>query len=804
VHSHEACVRAIDQHDIVVAFLDAAEGGTFQIGSATPEFVADLRNLDVLPPAGSPLPLPTITQVEVLTARSLGKPVIVFMTEDVNTRVDEDLALLRKGGLKLKRRSSSSPPLTDLLRSGSLVEILEHYEVPVGRIASARHLFFLDRIRKEAPNYITFYDKRRLGDLAGMLRSRLAGLIPVLIRQHAGDAQRRVQRDRGVLTLQSLRDLLESNLILEPPYELVSGSLPGTAPLYDVRGETPQELASAVQQGNNVLLLGDPGHGKSTAALLSFRELAKASRAGVKAQAPLFVKLRDLAFPDDAEVSWSAETFLRTVLALPSGRSRWPERLPLPQLQWCLFLDGADESRLSGSRLKSLIEGLPPGSRILLTCRSTVFDRLYSSSRKHFDAILRLRRWDKTQVQRYADALRVAGKDRAAALVEQNIDEATLADFVSIPLWLSMLAYLAERDSGSVRIRQAINTRRGYNLLRICATEVAQDEAERQGLDQGVSPDLQRIWRDVAWRLRKSRGDGRPLKWSTVRQSLGIQASSQFESAVLAVLDAPYGGEEVHGFFHEVFFEYWLAEYIVEQLSDTAVSPAQLAELFALHRSHVTNKLIRERIQAQEEASRIAARLREAYYEAGGLGHARHSARNQILYLIARIDTGEATRELLRTSWRTESDEFVKYAAAFSAALLGLEDVESEYALHLRDNPSADRLNRGYHLSYYGDTDPLNETAEVPEDTGASDALQTIIQLFKRLSRSEERHRHLRRIELFTIRRFLETGRAIPMDVQDPVGVIRDVERELQALSPSEFRDSALQEATRVLQLLGV
>src|SRR5258708_30637598 len=39
VHSHEACVRAIDQHDIVLAFADERQGGTFARWASSPEGV---------------------------------------------------------------------------------------------------------------------------------------------------------------------------------------------------------------------------------------------------------------------------------------------------------------------------------------------------------------------------------------------------------------------------------------------------------------------------------------------------------------------------------------------------------------------------------------------------------------------------------------------------------------------------------------------------------------------------------------------------------------------------------------------
>jgi hypothetical protein len=128
--------------------------------------------------------------------------------------------------------------------------------------------------------------------------------------------------------------------------------------------------------------------------------------------------------------------------------------------------------------------------------------------------------------------------------------------------------------------------------------------------------------------------------------------------------------------------------------------------------------------------------------------------------------------------------------------------VEDEYFKLLKDNQTTDRLNRGYHLSYYGDTEPVTETEATPDDDGTSDAARTIATLFRRLGRTEPRHRRLRRIELFTIFRFLETGRHIPADVVDPVAVLERVRTELKACPSSEFQRDALEEVDKILTVI--
>jgi hypothetical protein len=292
----------------------------------------------------------------------------------------------------------------------------------------------------------------------------------------------------------------------------------------------------------------------------------------------------------------------------------------------------------------------------------------------------------------------------------------------------------------------------------------------------------------------------RVLHLAQVRTSLSLVSDSALERAALSVLD--FIGDEIVGFFHEVFFDYWLAEYIVDRLVDSATTKQEIAGTFSLHRSYVTNKLVRQRIEGREDRAAVASRLRDAYDATGHLGSKEVFARNQIIYLTARIDSSDATRRFVRSIWHSNEPAFVRYAAAFSAAILDDTEVEDEYFRLLKQSHTTDRLNRGYHLSYYGDTEPVTEAEATPDDDGTSDAARTLATLFRRLGRTEARHRRLRRIELLTVRRFLETGRQIPAAVAEPAAVLETVRQDLSAGPSSDFQRDAIEEVEKILNLI--
>jgi hypothetical protein len=133
---------------------------------------------------------------------------------------------------------------------------------------------------------------------------------------------------------------------------------------------------------------------------------------------------------------------------------------------------------------------------------------------------------------------------------------------------------------------------------------------------------------------------------------------------------------------------------------------------------------------------------------------------------------------------------------------MGNKAVEAAYYASLRKLGAWDEINRGYHLYYYGDID-IDEGQVPPKDDGTSPAESTLRTLFHRLQRSQPEHLTLRRIELFTIRRFLETGRHLPADVSDPKAIVKSAATSANLHTfGREFVRSVEEEAGLVARLL--
>lgn len=798
IHSHSACVNAISAHDIVLAFADETEGGEFQVANAPQAMLEELQEREIIPPPGSSAPLPTIFQVEVMTARSLGKPTIVFIGKDMKAQIDQIITLLRQNQLDVRPRSTSPPNLEDLILAAKWDEIQGHFEVPAGRIKSFRQIAFLERVRKETPNFISYYDTGNQETFADEIRSRLSGVAETFIKEHIAFVNDKIQRKRDPLRTESLQDLINLRLIITSPFKLLSGEI--SPPLFSNENDKG-EIANSLIALRDVLLLGRPGLGKTTASLLTFRDLAEHARSQVEGLAPLYAgwrTLTDLHMGNAKNVGTVAD-FIRLLIGLPRGRPPWPSALRLPSKKWILVLDGLDESPLDRASLVTLIKVISEGATVLLSCREYDYERYLETVKHQFNLVIQLLPWEDQHVRQYLVALKAGGKQKAFDFIGNYLDRKELPDFISLPLWLSVLTYLAERSPAEQSVD--MRDRNDYELLRLCADAVAEDELERQHALGKSTEDLRSLLELSAWELQKARRERSTLRIPELERLLAVEESAPVGRAVFALLDTL--GDRVFGFFHQVFQEYWLAEFLVDRLVDTNVDAKQRAEYFSYQRSVVTNRFVRLRIKSSEDVPLISARLQEAIGTTDAVAQRALFAKNQLVYLLGRIDEGAENQSFLSSIWNSSSEsQFVKHSAAFGAIMLGDARIETEYYNLLSTSPNDDEMNRGYHLYYYGDID-APERAMPIVDPGQGDAELTLRRLFTRLSRSERRYLNLRRIEMFTMRRFLETKRPVPSDISDPRGIVQRAvaDARTHALS-DEYVEGVEKEAGLVLALL--
>lgn len=579
----------------------------------------------------------------------------------------------------------------------------------------------------------------RPGDIASAV-DYVTGRLPVLAvpapDQLTEYLNARLDRKRNLFDSQSVRDLLVRGLIVTPPYKVTSGQagvdagpLVGTSP-----GAAPGALANWVGQGKRVLLLGEPGIGKTTSGMIA---AAAALGAVAPGRTVLFVSLRDVAVPPGSSAEKLADSLVRGALGDLYERAPWPG--PLPS-DLDLVVDGLDEALLAVADAVPLVGALADRGPLLITCRLADFERALREISTAFDVIVRLEPWGENERAEFSAALRAVGREGAAAYVDRHGQREP--ELLSRPLWLACAAYAYEQ--GRLGESQPLDD---YALLFQCGEALAEEERSRSGLAAGVQ--LADWWARTAWEENRTGRAQRAVTVGELLDAAQVPNEERLRKAVQSQLDIQ--GGIVRGFHHDVFRDFWLARRIVTAVADPSVPPDHIGSLLRPQRTPVANKLVRAGLRQQPAIEATAARLRTAF----GLSDDTW-ARNQILYLLGRIDRSAVTRVFLAEQWNDPSLElFVRYSAGWAGALAGDAEIEAAFYSELQSNPKLDEMNRAYHRVYYDDSHV--ERVNVPRVDDGGPAGNAVHQLVERIKAHEPQHLALRRVELFTLLRFGQT-----------------------------------------------
>ena len=781
LHSHIACVHAIGQADIVIALVDESLGGEFQLQEAPPEMRSALVEAGIFESPDVTGHGVSITQVEVQVARFLKKPTLVFVPKEIEAEVQTLLGLLKGGDLKVSAKPGVLRSADVLISERKWDELNRDFVVPSGQIKTFGQLCFIESLRKEKPNFVNFYDRRCLEDLCARLDSALSNVATMLLNRHDISVTARFEKARSPLSKLSLQDLYSHGMILPPPARALSGPA--------VTSAVWEDLAKSLLDRKSVLLIGDPGLGKTTASFFTFKEVARQSTSSLVRSAALYASWLEIdVAPDDAG------QLIRRILGQTDQKEPWPERLPLPELQYVFVLDGLDEA-VERSKASNSVAKIGAEHPIFVSCRRADYERSFRSIDSCFNRIVELRPWGDVEIEQYIAALEASGFARGAELIRHWRRLGAIPGILSLPLWLSMIAFLGQDEyehSGSAFQPQPLDE---YELLSRCSDAVARRELTRQRAS--IQPaELFRWWADIAWAIHTARREKRVLTETDLLRTIGHEAESPAFLVLASLLNV--SSNRVHGYFHEVFQEYWLAFHLTQSILNESKA-GHLVDLFSYQRSVVTNRLLRMGL-LKNDVSTVAAHLRDAFWSAELASARAVFVKNQLVYLLGRIDgEGSNTRSFLRNIWKSGENAVIRHSAAFALTMVGEEDVESEFYQLLLTSGDDDAINRGYHMYYYGDVDIREE--DVPRRDDGSVAALTMRQLARRLGRNAPRNLRLRRIELLTLRRFLETGRE-PLADSDLRARVVDVLNSNTHAFGDEFAQGIRVEARRVLELL--
>jgi hypothetical protein len=309
------------------------------------------------------------------------------------------------------------------------------------------------------------------------------------------------------------------------------------------------------------------------------------------------------------------------------------------------------------------------------------------------------------------------------------------------------------------------------------------------GETQHESDLLLQAWRVAAWLLYRARfTPAPPIKLehllaninTVVPEADGICESEAFGG----LLDIRTHTNEVMGFLHEQLLEELVAELLCKGMQNSSCPfPGSLEVAVRWE----INQLIRSMwAEAEPQALKDTLANIVRAFEASLADNAPASVlrRNQAAYYMGRLGIREGAGEL-RSADAKETNPFVKLSISFSLMKNLQFDVEDAFVRRLKDDPDWDAVNRGYHLFYYRDwhipnpQPPYSDPGTIPWDNTAR-------ALLRHIESNSIDHVAIRRVELFTIRRFIETRRA-----KGPLtpAVIAKIEAAVNATTRAQYPD---------------
>ncbi|MEU5784605.1 hypothetical protein [Micromonospora lupini] len=436
-------------------------------------------------------------------------------------------------------------------------------------------------------------------------------------------------------------------------------------------------LIASLRHGESVLLLGEPGSGKSLSLYGATLELQQAGL--------IPIPLRAL---DAVEV---LDGLQRTGLD------------PTAVTDVVVLVDGLDEaSELAGDGpLTAALLQLLHYAPTLVTSRTREYEDwiAFETTAISFDEVFVLKGWSvETEFADYLVRLQRHGLIADPDLYRTVVDSERLTRLVERPLYARMLTFIGHDTA--TRISSASNLYGEYLNRLSRTTDFAVRSTHPAWAGQSLS-----VWQTAAWLVHARELPADAIPMADLHAAL---ASSRGRGAEIRALDQVIDRRTLHGtevgeFLHYSFYEYLLARHIRDRLL-AALSPEQVVTLL---RRDLTREVRHHLIgQLQELADhRLGERLSQLYRhlrdEPGLETGDRLTVCNLLVYLISR--TSPAATEQLNALLERERDEFL-----LSSILWALCHHESDSALSrffsLLQYDSAFRAcSRGYVLYYYGD-----------------------------------------------------------------------------------------------------
>ena len=749
VHSHEACVLAVEMSDILILIIDRRYGGLY---------------LGIGPHS--------VTEEEFQRAYSLRKIVIPCVSRSafddrwISFRAVQKL-MKDEGISESEARQKISPSYAD------------RWEV----------LDFIEQVRKlDRDQYLVIYNSE--AELLATVQGRLQGLSRFICSQIV---EKQVQL---INSLRSTSGLFESigvtgdgGFFVNPPFQLLAGV---------TRKKKAISLLEGIQrQDTSILVTGDPGIGKSILLAQAFKRHARRAIRNRSYRLPFFISLRGIGARYHFTVLECISECCRNLL----NKEPFPAFM-LQDIKPVFYIDGFDETTdvpLS-SELQRLADKEMLKCPFILCTRSgfakeTIDASLDFGSRIEFH--IRLLKWSRREslafVRRYCS--RVSNPSVQASLEKFLKDAPEDHPALQSPLLLALVVWLAVVDDTILLQDLDLDTIYSWFIHKWATREIQRYGTATARETGEQAKFLIKCWEMAAWIIYQHRHFGEFLKCSDlVTELTGLVGGSEWlaRSVIFeSLLTFASQHTIVTGMLHEQFLEYLLARGFVEGcISKSAPFPSYLNyqinfQVNRFIKAIWSRKDKRELFKTLEHLNEVF--LLNLYKE----GPESLNARVNSIYYISRVPLEDSARGILEDALHQGSDLYTKNGILFALVRLGNQEREKQLHSSLTEDKEADAINRGLHLVYFGDWTPKDELPPYRDD-GVRGWRRTLTGMMSHVESNEKRFVNSRRLDIYIIRSFLQSRRQLgPFDAEHLDRIRASVAsiRNQAIVSPEYFKD---------------